>query len=442
MTPSYRGNYFLYLFMKNLLNLFIVTFFTATLSFSQVTVGTNNPPDPSAVLDIQSSSKGFLLPRLTTAQRNAIVSPAISLSIYNTTTNCYQIYFPLSGWRDVACDCQNSPSSAFTFPNSISQGAPAAFVATTPGMTYSWTFQSGTPATSTQQTENVTWAVAGSYTVSLTVTDNNGCSSTTTQTITVVNCPIPGGNSTTFNYTGNIQTWTVPPGICDFIVDARGAQGANGSNGTGGRGARIVGTFSAVPGTVIQILVGQQGQTATVSGGHIGNSPGGGGGSFVVDNGQPLAVAGGGGAGGAVSAGLDASVTTTGVTGSGPGGNGGGTGGNGGQANGGFNSGQGGGGLLTNGGAPSGDSAIGGPGFAFVNGGAGGSNGAHAGGGGYGGGGGGGNYGGGGGGGYSGGGGGSSNGYGGGGGGSFNGGTSQTNTPGFQTGNGQVIITW
>src|SRR5690606_33716610 len=74
-----------------------------------VTIGSNTPPDPSATLDIQSNNGGLLYPRLTTAQRNAISVPANGLTIYNTTTNCLQVYFPMSGWKDVSCDCQSFP---------------------------------------------------------------------------------------------------------------------------------------------------------------------------------------------------------------------------------------------------------------------------------------------------------------------------------------------
>ena len=41
-------------------------------------------PDPSAILDLSTSNKGFLMPRITTAQRDAIASPAAGLFIYNT----------------------------------------------------------------------------------------------------------------------------------------------------------------------------------------------------------------------------------------------------------------------------------------------------------------------------------------------------------------------
>ena len=54
--------------------------------FSQVGIGTTTP-DPSAELDVTSTSRGFLLPRMTTAQRDLIGSPAAGLVIYNTTTS-------------------------------------------------------------------------------------------------------------------------------------------------------------------------------------------------------------------------------------------------------------------------------------------------------------------------------------------------------------------
>jgi Protein of unknown function (DUF1566) len=50
------------------------------------TVGIGNPnPNSSAQLDVASTTKGFLPPRMTTAQRDAITTPAEGLMIYNTT---------------------------------------------------------------------------------------------------------------------------------------------------------------------------------------------------------------------------------------------------------------------------------------------------------------------------------------------------------------------
>ncbi len=56
-----------------------------------VAVGISTP-DLSALVDFTSTTKGFLKPRLTTTQRNAIGSPALALEIFNTTTNQTEFY--------------------------------------------------------------------------------------------------------------------------------------------------------------------------------------------------------------------------------------------------------------------------------------------------------------------------------------------------------------
>ncbi len=49
-------------------------------------------PDASASVDITSTTKGFLPPRMTTVQMNAISSPATGLMVYDTTTNQWMGY--------------------------------------------------------------------------------------------------------------------------------------------------------------------------------------------------------------------------------------------------------------------------------------------------------------------------------------------------------------
>jgi hypothetical protein len=56
-----------------------------------VGVGTSSP-SASALLDITSTTQGFLPPRMNTTQRNAIASPATGLMIYNSTDNLVQAY--------------------------------------------------------------------------------------------------------------------------------------------------------------------------------------------------------------------------------------------------------------------------------------------------------------------------------------------------------------
>jgi len=47
----------------------------------------NSSPDASAMLDVKSTTKGMLAPRMTQAQRNSIASPANGLVIYQTDIN-------------------------------------------------------------------------------------------------------------------------------------------------------------------------------------------------------------------------------------------------------------------------------------------------------------------------------------------------------------------
>ncbi|MBM3921038.1 MAG: hypothetical protein FJ347_07425 [Sphingomonadales bacterium] len=56
-----------------------------------VGIGSTTTPNSSALLDVNSTTKGFLPPRMTTAQRNAIGSPADGLVIFNTSTDGLEI---------------------------------------------------------------------------------------------------------------------------------------------------------------------------------------------------------------------------------------------------------------------------------------------------------------------------------------------------------------
>ena len=65
--------------------------FICTQTNAQVGIGTNNPL-ASAQLDITSTTKGFLPPRMTRAERDAIASPANGLIIYNTSTKSLDLW--------------------------------------------------------------------------------------------------------------------------------------------------------------------------------------------------------------------------------------------------------------------------------------------------------------------------------------------------------------
>ena len=59
---------------------------TGSFGFGTIT------PNSSAVIDLTSTTKGFLPPRLTTTERDAIGTPAEGLVVYNTTTQVLNFY--------------------------------------------------------------------------------------------------------------------------------------------------------------------------------------------------------------------------------------------------------------------------------------------------------------------------------------------------------------
>ncbi|RAR47261.1 YDG domain-containing protein [Flavobacterium lacus] len=78
-----------------LFGLFCVSFASTSQS-----VGINvdgSAPNASAILDVSSTTKGFLPPRMTQFQRDLIANPAVGLMIYNTTTHLPN-YFNGTAW--------------------------------------------------------------------------------------------------------------------------------------------------------------------------------------------------------------------------------------------------------------------------------------------------------------------------------------------------------
>jgi len=74
-----------------------------------VGIGTATP-DPSARVEIYSTNSGLLIPRLTTAQRNAIVNPANALIIFNIDSFCLDVYNADSmRWYKLSCPVQCPP---------------------------------------------------------------------------------------------------------------------------------------------------------------------------------------------------------------------------------------------------------------------------------------------------------------------------------------------
>src|SRR6186713_2846277 len=69
--------------MKTKLLLLLPLFFAGLTANAQVGIGTS-APDASTMLDITSTAKGLLVPRMLSSERTAITSPAIGLIVFQT----------------------------------------------------------------------------------------------------------------------------------------------------------------------------------------------------------------------------------------------------------------------------------------------------------------------------------------------------------------------
>ncbi len=92
--------------MKCTLLLLLSVFVGTTATFGQNNVGIGTPnPDASAILELNDNGKGLLVPRMTTAQRTAIATPANGLLVFDVTLNCFFYYTTATNWQSL---CQAS----------------------------------------------------------------------------------------------------------------------------------------------------------------------------------------------------------------------------------------------------------------------------------------------------------------------------------------------
>ena len=91
--------------MKNLRTLLIAAILFAIAGATNAqSVGINSDgsvPNGSAMLDVKSTSKGFLAPRMTAAERTAIGSPAAGLLVYQTDTPSGYYYYNGAAWTQI-----------------------------------------------------------------------------------------------------------------------------------------------------------------------------------------------------------------------------------------------------------------------------------------------------------------------------------------------------
>lgn len=113
--------------MKKQLLLFTIFLFLITKTYAQIGINTTNtPPDASAMLDVSSTVKGVLVPRMTTLQKNNLPNKSDGLLVYDTDLKQFSYYKSFTGgtslgyWQDFG-NPPTTPSSVWnTTGNDIS----------------------------------------------------------------------------------------------------------------------------------------------------------------------------------------------------------------------------------------------------------------------------------------------------------------------------------
>ena len=116
--------------MKKITLFYILLLAGPLLMQAQVAINTDaSLPNASSILDVKSTTKGFLAPRLTTAQRTVIGTPADGLWVYDTDTKSFWYYKNGTGWQEI------TGNAALVLPYSANVSSNAPLFALTNGAT-------------------------------------------------------------------------------------------------------------------------------------------------------------------------------------------------------------------------------------------------------------------------------------------------------------------
>ncbi len=261
--------------MKTITKLvFSLTFcFILQKSYAQVGINaTGTAPDPKAILDISSTSKGLLIPRMTTAQRIAIapVASQIGLSVFDITTKS-QWSFDGAVWKELAggsgltlpySGTNNNGSNALDINNTVGR---AAYFQSPNSSETMRVYNSGTGNAITVDGHlNVTGdlkanGLSGSAGQIL---QNNG-----NGTISWANkCDYKNFAVYEFTTSGATQTFTVPAGVTKIRTEAWGGGGkgfgfygpsSSKSSAGGGGGGYLEAELTVTAGQTVNIMVAE-----------------------------------------------------------------------------------------------------------------------------------------------------------------------------------------
>lgn len=106
--------------MKSTITTIMICFIFAPLYGQNVMISeSESTADASALLDIQSTSKGVLIPRMTQAQRELISTPATGLLVYQTDGEAAFYFYGGSSWIPLLDEAEEDPAFTSSAANNI-----------------------------------------------------------------------------------------------------------------------------------------------------------------------------------------------------------------------------------------------------------------------------------------------------------------------------------
>ncbi len=109
-----------YALLKTAILLLVFSIYSGLLDAQNVSVTDDESysPESSAMLDVKSTDKGMLIPRVTTAQRNAISAPAEGLFVYDTDEKHFY-YYDGTNWVDMPTKNIRSTDTSVTISKQL-----------------------------------------------------------------------------------------------------------------------------------------------------------------------------------------------------------------------------------------------------------------------------------------------------------------------------------
>ncbi|MEO6304833.1 MAG: hypothetical protein ABIP51_16855 [Bacteroidia bacterium] len=238
--------------MKNKIILLFTLASTFALAQNVAINATGAAPVASAMLDISSTTTGLLMPRMTTAQRTAIGTPATGLEVYDTTTGTFW-YFNGVVWVEIT----NSLTGWLTTGNTLTAAGIFGSISTHDVRHFS------------NNTERMRLISSGEFVINnTTATAGDLLSVYSTGAQWPINSYVSGAGAVTAGYFQNTSSSTSAFGVIGNITGGLGTAGVRGIGNVSGNGSGLSGI----------------GQSATAFGSRLSNTNASGTGEVITGN--------------------------------------------------------------------------------------------------------------------------------------------------------------